>query len=75
MTTKHRFRGKYALQVRERDHNPPHVHLIGCGIDATIDLESLDCTGLIPAALKREALAWIVDHNDELNEEWSKWHK
>jgi hypothetical protein len=74
MTTKQRFNNKYALQIRERDHNPPHVHLIGGSIDATIDLATLECSGLIPAAVKREVLAWIKENHQELMEEWHIWH-
>lgn len=74
MTTKHRFSNKYALQIRERDHNPPHAHVTGGDIDAAIDLETLEITGLLPATLKREVLAWIADHHTELMEEWRKWH-
>lgn len=29
MTAKQRFRNRYRLEVRERDHLPPHVHLVG----------------------------------------------
>jgi len=75
MTTKQRFKNKYALQIRERDHNPPHVHLWGGGVDAVIDLDTLTCTGLVPADLKREALNWVSVHKSELMEEWHKWHK
>lgn len=74
MTTKQRFKNKYALQVRERDHNPPHVHLIGGGIDATIYLNTMECTGMIPVDLKLEVLAWMAAHHDELMEEWKLWH-
>ncbi len=28
MTSKKRFRNKYRLQLREKDHEPMHVHLI-----------------------------------------------
>ncbi|MFI3199738.1 MAG: hypothetical protein QX196_15600 [Methylococcaceae bacterium] len=45
MTTKQRFRNKYALQVREHDHTQPHVHLSGCGFNVMIDLETLQSTG------------------------------
>ena len=31
MTTKHRFRNKYRLEIRERDHNPAHAHLFRAG--------------------------------------------
>ncbi|MEI6746611.1 MAG: DUF4160 domain-containing protein [Methylococcaceae bacterium] len=75
MTTKQRFRNKYALQIRERDHNPPHVHLFGGGYDVIIDLETLESTGDFPSvALKNEVIAYVEKYRDELMEEWHKWH-
>jgi len=43
MTTKHRFRQKYRLEIREDDHLPPHAHLAGAEIDVVISLETLAC--------------------------------
>ncbi len=34
MTTKQRFRNKYRLQLREKDHEPMHVHLVGGEVNA-----------------------------------------
>ena len=45
MTTKHRFRGKYRLEIRERDHGPPHCHLVGGAVDVIIDLATLASDG------------------------------
>jgi len=76
MTTKQRFRNKYALQVRERDHNPPHVHLFGCGVDVVIGLETLQVTGDFPSiALQSEVIAWVEANQNKLMEEWHKWHE
>lgn len=74
MTSKQRFRNKYILQVRERDHNPPHVHLFGAGFDVTIDLQTFDSTGVWPAGLKTEVIAWVKDNREALMEEWILWH-
>jgi hypothetical protein len=75
MTTKHRFRNKYALQVRERDHNPPHVHLFGGSFDVIIDIETLQSTGEFPSVMvQNEVITWVEEHHDELMEEWNKWH-
>jgi len=41
MTTKHRFRNKYRLQLREKDHEPMHVHLVGGEVNAKFDLQTL----------------------------------
>ena len=41
MTSKQRFRSKYRLQLREKDHEPMHVHLVGGDVNVRIDLASL----------------------------------
>jgi hypothetical protein len=76
MTTKHRFRNnKYRLQVREDDHLPPHVHLVGGSIDVRIDLDAeLTVYGAWSKSLRDEVLAWVSAHQDLLMEEWKKWH-
>ncbi|MDP2829037.1 MAG: DUF4160 domain-containing protein, partial [Sulfuricellaceae bacterium] len=42
MTTKQRFRNKYRLQLREKDHEPMHVHLVGGEVNARFDLLTLE---------------------------------
>lgn len=75
MTTKQRFRNnKYRLEVRERDHGPAHVHLVGGGFDVIIDLASLETDGEWPRGLRAEVLAWVAAHRDKLMKEWQKWH-
>lgn len=75
MTTKHRFRNKYRLQIREKDHLPMHVHLVGGEINVKIDLVTLALSeGDCPAGLAEEVLAWVAEHRDELMQEWKKWH-
>lgn len=76
MTTKHRFRGRYRLELREEDHIPMHVHLVGGGVDVVISLETLTVTqGLVDKKLLSEVMAWVSDHHAELVKEWKKWHK
>ncbi|AUB83598.1 DUF4160 domain-containing protein [Candidatus Thiodictyon syntrophicum] len=74
MTSKHRFRGKYRLELRERDHAPAHVHLVGGNFDVCIDLATLETEGRWPRGLQAEVLAWVAAHRDELLEEWHRWH-
>jgi hypothetical protein len=74
MTTKARFRNKYRLEVRERDHGPPHCHLVGGDVDILIELATLAFTGKWPAGLKAEVLAWVSLNLDDLWKEWNKWH-
>lgn len=74
MTTKKRFRNKYRLQLREKDHEPMHVHLVGGNVNAKFDLESLSLiAGDIPKDLMREVIAWLEYNQIDLIEEWKKW--
>lgn len=76
MTTKHRFHNnKYRLQIRERDHNPPHVHLVGGEFDVVIYLETLQTEGQWPKGLKSEVLSWIKLNFENLMREWRKWQR
>jgi hypothetical protein len=64
------------LQLRERDHEPMHVHLVGGNVDAKIDLPTLQVVaGAIPADLKNEVLAWLAENQAFLMEEWKKWQR
>lgn len=76
ISTKHRFREKYRIELRERDHLPPHVNLTGGGVDVVISLESVTVTrGRAPAKLIQEALAWVKANQADLLKEWIKWHR
>lgn len=75
MTTRQRFRNKYRLQLREKDHEPMHVHLVGGEVNVRIDLATLSCVaGEAPADVLAEVIAWLESHRAELIEEWKKWH-
>ena len=76
MTSKKRFRNKYRLQLREKDHEPMHVHLVGGDVNVRIDLASLRVVaGILPKDLKREVIAWLRAHQAELIEEWKSWQQ
>ena len=76
MTSKQRFRNKYRLQLREKDHEPMHVHLVGGDVNVRIELASLRVVaGTMPADLKREVMAWLLAHQAELIEEWKSWQR
>lgn len=75
MSTKHRFREKYRIQLREKDHLPPHVHLTGGGVDVLICLHLVVALrGQAPAVVLKEALDWVWAHREQLMEEWKRWH-
>lgn len=75
MSTKYRFRDKYRIELREKDHLPPHVHLTGAGVDVQISLETgLVMLGKAPKVVLDEGLAWVRANQADLLEEWKKWH-
>ncbi len=74
MTTRQRFRNKYRLQLREKDHEPMHVHLVGGEINAKFDLSTLELTaGAVPSDLKIEVITWLTSNQQSLIQEWKKW--
>ncbi len=69
--TKKRFRNKYRLQLREKDHEPMHIHLVGGDINVKFDLVSLELVGgHLPRGLHEEVLAWLKLNQAVLIEEW-----
>lgn len=76
MTTVQRFRNKYRLQLREKDHEPMHVHLVGGEVNAKFDLATLELVaGTLPGALKAEVTDWLRNHQADLIKEWKKWQR
>ncbi|MDO9011710.1 MAG: DUF4160 domain-containing protein [Gallionella sp.] len=76
MTTKQRFRNKYRLQLREKDHEPMHVHLVGGDVNAKFDLITLTLlAGSLPVDLKKEVTDWLRDNQASLIEEWKTWQQ
>jgi len=76
VTTKHLFQNKkFRLQIRERDHNPPHAHLVGGDYDVMIYLETLKSEGQWPKGIKKEVLSWVEENRTKLLEEWGRWHR
>jgi len=76
LTTKQRFRNKYRLQLREKDHDPMHVHLVGGEVNAKFDLATLSLVaGIVPAGVLAEVIAWLQIHQVDLIEEWKTWQR
>jgi hypothetical protein len=74
MTTKYRF-SNFRITLREKDHNPPHVHLMGPDFEAVISLVTLEVMdGSAPAKVLRHALRWIADNREELTQQWHTLH-
>ena len=76
MTTFKRFRNKYRLQLRERDHEPKQVHLVGGEINAKFDLATLELVaGTLPAGSRADVTDWLRSHQADLIKEWNKWQR
>ncbi len=74
MTTKYRF-SNFRITLREKDHNPPHVHLMGPDFEAAISLVTLEVLdGYAPAKVLHHALRWINDNREELIKQWHALH-
>ncbi len=51
-----------------------HVHLVGGNVNARIDLADLKVVaGAIPADLKKEVMAWLIENQHDLIAEWKTW--
>jgi hypothetical protein len=76
MTTKQRFRNKYRLQLREKDHHPMHVHLVAGELNVRIDLLTLGIvSGHMPDSLWIEVRDWLNEHRTQLVKEWKAWQR
>ncbi len=70
----HQFAG-FQIDVRCRDHNPPHFHVIGPDFHALIRIGTLQILkGRIPSKVLAEAVRWAaIDENHvALVEEWRR---
>jgi len=65
---------KDGLQLREKDHEPMHVHLVGGKINAKFDLVTLQLvSGKVSGDLLSEVMIWLKANQNGLIEEWRKW--
>lgn len=72
MPTFKRF-DRFRIDVRSREHNPPHFHVIGPDFEALIWLSDLQVRGgSIPRKVYAEAVTWAAAHSAELLAEWSR---
>jgi len=73
MSTKYRFRETCRIQLREKDHPPPHVHLTGGGLDVMLSLETVEVMrGKAPPLIIKEALEWVRANQAQLLEDWKR---
>lgn len=70
-STIHRFKNA-RLAIFVGDHPPPHVHLLGPGFKASIEIESGEVKGHADRRLIAEAKAWMADNEAFLMQFWNK---
>ncbi len=73
MTTLKRIR-KYRIELRENDHAPAHIHVVGADVYVSINLHSLTIAGNLPKALKPEVMEYVTNNQAELLALWDKIH-
>jgi hypothetical protein len=73
MTTLKRIR-KYRIELRENDHAPAHVHVVGVDVNALITLHALVVVGDLPKALKAEVMEYVTNNQTELLALWDNIH-
>lgn len=63
----------FQIDVRSRDHNPPHFHVIGPDFEALVRMDTMALmAGRIPRKALAEAVAWASAHRTELTDEWRR---
>jgi hypothetical protein len=59
------------VEVRPRDHSPPHFHIVTQGGDMSVCIETLACLkGRVPGRISRQALEWAKENQDVLLKKW-----
>lgn len=63
----------FKIEVRAREHNPPHFHMIGPGFHALVDIRTLQVIrGTYSRKALAEAVAWAADQTNPLLTEWRR---
>ncbi|WP_425463391.1 DUF4160 domain-containing protein [Methylobacterium terricola] len=63
----------FRLEVRSRDHNPPHFHILSSDFHALVDIRTLQVIeGTYDRKALAEAVAWAVDQTENLLNEWRR---
>lgn len=72
MPTFHRF-DSFRIDVRSRDHNPPHFHMISPDHHALVDIQTLQVIeGTYTRKMLAEAIEWAAGQTEPLMAEWRR---
>ncbi|WP_349595152.1 DUF4160 domain-containing protein [Azospirillum argentinense] len=64
--------GKVAVVVRNRDHNPPHFHVIGPDFDVQVTIDPVAImNGNLPKAVWVQVRDWAMENRAALVAEWN----
>lgn len=66
-----------SVRIYPKDHNPPHVHVIGPDAEAKFRIDNLDCIssrGFSQKALKK-IKAFLNERKDYLLEAWNEYQE
>lgn len=67
----HRFKNA-RIAIFFGDHPPPHVHLLGPGFKASIDVDTLKTRGHAEPKIMAEAKTWIVANRELIMRIWAE---
>ena len=56
--------------LRDKEHNPPHIHATYEGNRAVFNLDGELMEGSIPNKQRQLVVAWAILHRDELEANW-----
>lgn len=70
------FFRSFRIMIYLNDHEPAHVHCVGPGVEALIEIESgkLVKNEGVTARDMKKLIEFISDHEDELMFEWRHYH-
>jgi hypothetical protein len=68
--------GAFDIVMRFNEHNPPHVLVVETDFKVSVRISDAKEIkgGKIPPQHRREALAWIKEHREELERKWDEIH-
>ena len=63
----------FRVEIRSRDHNPPHFHVINADFHALIRIADLQIArGMIDRRAYAEVLVWAAANTETLMAEWRR---
>ena len=63
--------GAFKIVMYFEDENPPHVHVVAATFEAKVRIADAKVfRGSIPTAHQRQALTWIAENREFLEEKW-----